>query len=509
MKLVLPAFARTTTFRLTLLSAVVFAASAALVLIYIYASLQNTMARRVDAEIAEEVDALTDAYDTRGINGLNQAVIERTLKDGPLLYVLTARGALRSGNLDGVPAAAPDEGLVTRFTYMRETEDGPEEARFARGYVKSFPGEFQLLVARDVDDDARYLNGVANTAWTATGMVLLLALSSGIFVSRRFARRLERLNDVVRFVSAGDLRKRAARTNTGDELDELSGNLNTMLDRIEHLMAAMRHAGDSIAHDLRSPITRLRNRLETAAIDARDDEDRCTIDAAVSDVNELLTTFDAVMRIARLEAGEKRPALASLDAGALVHDIGELYEPACEDKLLSLTVETAANLAVLADRALLSQAVANLLDNAIKYTPEGGAVALRARLTSGGQVEVSVTDTGPGIPEADRDRVRQRFVRLDASRTAPGSGLGLSLVQAVAGIHNGDLVLDDGPGEVDGRGPGLRAALVLEAVKHAEPPIGDAETERRNDAGAPFNAVSTSPQGRPNDETKHSSHSER
>ncbi len=472
-----PAFTRTATFRFTALVTGVFALSAGFILILIYISMQNTLARRTDAAIAGEVEVLTEAYRGGGLNGLNQAVAKRSLTDQDFLYILAyPQGERLSGSLDGLPLHANEEGVLSNFVYTRIDDNGVEERRRARGFVEDFAGGFRLLVGRDFHDDARFLSGMANTAWTATGFVLLLALGSGIFVSRRFAQRLERLNAVVRGVGGGDLHRRAVRNYTGDELDELAGNLNSMLDRIEHLMAAMRHAGDSIAHDLRSPLTRLRARLEAARAEADSEADAEAITTAVTDVDELLGTFDAVMRIARLEAGEKRPALAPLDLGELAADIGDLYCPACEEKELELSLETPSDLTIKGDRALLSQAVANLLDNAIKYTPEGGAIALRTRQCSDGRIEVSVTDTGPGIPVEARERVRQRFVRLDASRSAAGVGLGLSLVEAVADIHNAELVLDDGPGMVDGRGPGLRAALVFPAQVKS---LTDSSSERR------------------------------
>lgn len=471
----LPAFTRTATFRFTALAGAAFAVSAALVLVFLYAALHTTLAARIDSEITDEITLLGRAYDRGGLNGLNQAVVRRSLDDQDFLYILTYPGGVRlSGSLTGLPAEADQPGEMAQFQYRSGGDDAPDERRFARGYVVEFAGGFRLLVARDFDDEARFLARVAQTSWTATGVILLLALGSGVFVSRRFAHRLEQLNNVVRDVSAGDLHQRAGRTHTNDELDLLAGNLNAMLDRIEHLMAGLRHAGDAIAHDLRSPLTRLRARLEAARSSIAEPaagDGAATLDAAVGDVDELLTTFDAVMRIARLEAGEKRASLALLDLSALAGDLGELYEPAGEDKDIAIAMDVSRELNIFGDKALLSQAIANLLDNAIKYTPEGGAITLSTQRRRDGRVEVSVTDTGPGIPPDARDKVRQRFVRLDQSRTMPGSGLGLSLVQAVASIHAGELLLEDGPGLINGRGPGLRAALVLSAVEAAPGPM--------------------------------------
>ena len=333
----------------------------------------------------------------------------------------------------------------------------------ARGRIVDLPSGYQLFVGLDVDEENRLISRMLNTILAASALALALGVAGGIFISRRFVRRLDRINNVARRVRAGDLKHRAPRNYTGDELDELSENFNNMLDRVEALMIRMRQTGDSIAHDLRTPLTRMRNRLDDALREDGDVEAReQALERAVADTDEILGIFSSILSLSRLESGEGRTSIVELDPADVAADLAELYEPVCEDEGLSFDSEIQTGLAILGDRGLLSQALANILDNAVKYTPSGGAVTLRLRETADGEVEFSVTDTGPGVPDADRERVTQRFVRLDNSRTQPGSGLGLSLVQAIVDVHNGRFELGEGPGVVaGGHGPGLRAALVF------------------------------------------------
>lgn len=467
----LPSLFRRTPFRLTLLFLALFAAVAAAVLAYVYVASAQEARTRAERSVRGEMEILSGIFRERGLDALNRALIDRTLSNGSYLYILmTPDGQKITGNLTTSPITdfqGPRQWETFRFT------DVDAEGRVVRTQsmgvqVRLSTGEM-LFVAEDIGDMERYLARLTQALWGAMAMVLVLGVGGGLLVSRNVEKAMGRLNSVVVAVQEGDLKARAAIKGNGDELDELGQGLNAMLDRMEASMASIRHAGDAIAHDLRSPLTRMRAKMEVALIDAEAGkiDGVEALEMALAEADDLLKTFNAVLAIARLQAAAgsgRTPDPSRFDAADLAADMAELYEPASEDKGLEFSAEIERGLLVDANRAFLSQALANVLDNAVKYTPSGGAVVLRARRRSSGDVEFSVTDTGPGVPAEDRDRVLQRFVRLDNSRTEPGSGLGLSLVGAVMEAHAGRIQLDEGPGEYGGQGPGLRVALILPAA---------------------------------------------
>jgi signal transduction histidine kinase len=351
----------------------------------------------------------------------------------------------------------------TSFSVTDQDAQGHTMKHPARGLQQRLSGGQIIFVGADIGADEAYVNKIVHALQGAGALVVLLGLAGGGLVSRNVTRSMVGLTGVVDAVRNGDLGARAQVRGARDEFDELAAGVNEMLDRLERSMAGHKHAGDAIAHDLRSPLTRLRARLETAYMDVEAGKGDPTkaLAQALEDTDGVLKTFGAVLSIARLQAAGVAPDPQLFDPAELAADISELYEPLCEDKGIDFDAEFSKDLQVRGNREFLAQALANILDNAVKYTPAGGAIMLRVRRRSSGEVEYSVTDTGPGVPDEDRERVVQRFVRLENSRNQPGAGLGLSLVVAVAEAHGGRLELDEGPGKVGEMGPGLRVALIL------------------------------------------------
>ncbi len=461
----LPRLLRTTPFRLTLLFLALFMAAASAILAYIFIATAGEATRRTDRDITREMRSLTAAYDRAGVDALNQALIERAAGEQPFLYLLMKPNGQRiSGSIEESPLEA-FEGR-DKWTTFQVTDTGPRGAPVrhpARGLQTKLSGGEILFVGADVAEDEAYVVKIVRAMEGAGALVIALGLLGGALVSRNVSRSMVGLSEVVTAVRNGDLGARAPVRGADDEFDELAHGMNEMLDRLERSMAGHKHSGDAIAHDLRSPLTRLRARLEASLLEVeagRGDPEKA-LAQAVEDTDGVLKTFAAVLAIARLQAAGSAPRQELFDPAELGAGMAELYEPVCEDKGLDFKAELASDLQVRGDREFLAQALANILDNAVKYTPAGGAIMLRLRRRSSGEIEFSVTDTGSGVPEQDRERVVERFVRLENSRNEPGAGLGLSLVAAVAEAHGGRLELDEGPGKVGEMGPGLRVAIVL------------------------------------------------
>ena len=464
----LPQVLRTTPFRLTLLFLALFAAAACAFLAYIYLATAGEVTRRADTQVSAEMRSLETVYTRGGFPALNQAVIERSASDHVLVYLLMDEaGHPVSGSIAVSPVKIGHRTHAWASFVLTETNpDGAVVRLPARGLQERMAGGEFVFVGADVGEAEGFVVRILRAIWGAGALVIVLGLAGGILVSRDVNRTMASLIDVIDAARSGDLHARAKVRGAGDEYDELASGLNDMLERLERSVGGLRHAGDAIAHDLRSPLTRLRARLEAAMIeaDAGRTDPKAALHQALEDADGVLRTFTAVLAIARLEAAGDAPDQKLFDPGVLAADVAELYEPLAEDKGLDFKAELTPSLTVKGNREFLAQALSNILDNALKYPPPGGAVMLRVRRRSSGDIEISVTDTGPGVAAADRARVIERFVRLERSRNLPGVGLGLSLVAAVARSHRGHLELDEGPGGVDESGPGLRVALVLPRV---------------------------------------------
>ena len=462
----LPNLVRTTPFRLTLLFLALFAGAAAAFLLYIYSVTAGEVTRFADAGVVREIQSLETVYAGGGASALKASLADRAASGRPFFYLLLDQNGHRIwGTIDHSPVGEFNERNTVwmHFDVAAPVIGHSADHRLARGERQRLSGGEVLFVGADVSWAEAYVFKIIRALWGAGALVIVLGLAGGLVVSRNVNRSIAGMSEVVSAVEDGDYGARVQLRGAKDEFDELGAGLNHMLDRLERSIESLRHAGDAIAHDLRSPLSRLRARLEVALIDveAGKGDPKEALAQALEDTEGVLRTFSAVLAIARLQAAGAAPDQKPFDAGQLAADIAELYEPVCEAKDLDFSAELASGLHVRGNREFLAQALANVLDNAVKYTASGGAVMLRARRKSSGDVEFSVTDTGPGVPEEDRSRVVDRFVRLENSRNQPGAGLGLSLVAAVCEAHAGRLELDEGPGVVDGMGPGLRVALVL------------------------------------------------
>ena len=439
---------RTSTFRLSLLYVALFGASVLVLLAFIYWTTVRVIDGQISDTIEAEVRGLAEQYRARGMGQLIAVIEERSgpYGDPDSVYLLADPGLRRlAGNLSAWPreAAGAEDGWVEISARRAGGEEAHGTIR-ARTFV--LPGGFRLLVGRDPRGRADFEGLILETVGGALGITLVLGLLGGLVMSRRMLRRVDAVRETGQRIVRGDLSRRMPVTGVGDEFDRLSVTVNEMLDEIETLMTGLRTVTDSVAHDLRSPLTRLKSRLELALREMPADEHghRAALERAIAETDGILRTFATLMEIARAESGHAGIAMAPVDLRALVADAVELYAPLAEEK--GLTIESALEEtgAVSGHAQFLSQLVANLLDNALACTPEGRIRVSLAR-ESPGAVRLAVEDSGPGIPPEERERVLQRFVRLDASRTGSGSGLGLSLVAGVATLHRASLVLDESP----------------------------------------------------------------
>jgi len=449
---------RTHAFRLAALYFLVFAASVLGVLLFVYWTSANFVERQTEATLDAEITGLAEQYAQRGLSGLIQIVAARSAGDrgDAMIYLVTdPDGKPLAGNIAAWPAGVPTHSAWLSFALER-TINGRLELHPARGRLFIIPGGYRLLVGRDISDAAAFRGQVRATLLWAGLIAFAVGLIGGTVMSRNLLRRVEQVNRTSERVMAGNLSDRVPLRGTSDEFDQLAANLNRMLDQIERLMTAMREVTDDVAHDLRTPLSRLRTRLERALIEPYGADASAgssqgeAIRAALAEADRLLATFNSLLSIAELESGARRDQTEPLDLSEVARSAAELYEPVAEEKGFVLAVAAEPGVKIRGDRHLLSQALANLLDNALKYAGSG-EIEIRA-INRNGRAVLEVADRGAGIPEADRETVLDRFVRLEASRTTPGNGLGLSLVRAIVRRHGGSVVLEDNR-------PGLRVRL--------------------------------------------------
>ncbi len=428
----------------------------AVIVWHVMASSTRLVSEQVIETLTLEAETLEAILRTGGnIDTLKQEIDRRQRGHPERIYFVEAPdGQKLIGTLQRWPQAMQRGQPGGTFEYGSD----PRNPKLAVGVIRTLADGLNLLVARDLAPQHALAERIRWIYLGGFGLLAVGGLLAGYLASRGALGRVAEIAATSDGIRTGDLTRRVALTGSGDELDHIALNLNTMLDRIENLVAAMREVSDNIAHDLKTPLTRLRARAEAALRDNADHTAREGLEQVIDDADDIMKTFNALLLIARLEAGAVEASAETVELAALIRDVGELYEPVAEEAGVALHCTAQGDVTVRANRQLLGQAVANMIDNAIKYgSSSSGTAAASVEIgleIGASEVRITVGDHGPGIAEADRERVLRRFVRLEESRTKPGTGLGLSLVAAVARLHRGRLQLED-------NSPGLKVVLVL------------------------------------------------
>jgi signal transduction histidine kinase len=447
--------------RFGIIYAGLFGVSALALAAFLWWSTAGVMERQTDSAIDADWIGLLDHFNDDGLAGLIETIKQRVdgNVDDDAIYLLVDPGFHPlAGNMDGWPQAI----TLDTQTAELEIERGGIHG-MARMHQYELLGGLRLLIGRDIQAGAKMSHLLADSMLWAAGIAVALGSVGAWAVRGLFRATLADVSDVAAAIGAGDLTRRVRVTGQGDEFDLLAETINDMLDRIARLMDGVRQVSNAIAHDLRTPITRARARLEDAAMHANRAEDlRAAIERAQADLDGIVAVFQALLRIAEIEAGARRSAFAPVDLGPPLRELAEMYEAVAEENGQILRLDIPPALAVFGDQDMIQQAIANLLDNALKFSPPGGTIQLSAQAGPQG-IAITVADQGPGIPAEDRARATERFFRGEQARNTPGSGLGLALTQAVATLHGGILELAD-------NNPGLRATLHLPEHHHAPQP---------------------------------------
>ena len=441
--------------RFAMLYAALFGLSALALAMFLWWATAGLLDRQVDAAIRADAQGLHEQWDDGGLPALVLTIRDRlagNVDDDAIYLLVDAAGHRIAGNLEHWPAAVPMNGEW--FELPIEREGSRSLARVERIDLQ---GGFHLLIGRDVQVRARLRGVLTDALLWALLAVVVLGSAGALVVRGLFRSTLADVSRTTEAIIAGDLTRRVPVSGRGDEFDRLAETINDMLERIVRLMGGVRQVSNAIAHDLRTPITRARARLEDAALHAAGEADlRAAIERAQTDLDGVVAVFQALLRIAEIEAGASRSSFTRFELAPVLADLTELYGAVAEERSLRLELHCPEHLPASGDRELIQQAVANLLDNAIKFSPPGGPIRLEA--WDGPMLTIVVADRGPGIPEADRRRATERFFRGEKARNTPGSGLGLALVQAVATLHGGQLELSDND-------PGLRCVLRLPGTR--------------------------------------------
>lgn len=426
---------KTTAFRLALLYMAIFSGCVGALFVFVFINTNIFAERQIEAAIQAEVQSFQETYQRSGIPGLIQSInlrIDPNIRtDG--IYLLTGPEQTRiTGNLTSWPQDAIADDLWVNFTIVDMRQAGPDTAD-VRALLFFIPGGYQLLVGRDIRDAREFRGQLLRSLNIGIAFTVVIGLLGGVLFSRSIMGRVESITQTCRHIMRGDMSQRIERAGRGDELARLSDSVNEMLDQIERLMRGLREVSDNVAHDLRTPLNRLRSRLEVAIVNAKDQKEKEELQNAIADADGLLATFSSLLRIARAEAS-LRQSFKFIRLDAIVENVADLYQPLAEEKGIDFVVDIDRSARVLGDSNLIAQALANLTDNAIKYTPDGGTVRLQVRIENTGTV-FEISDTGVGVPPDLRKKVFERLYRIEDSRTSKGSGLGLSLVDAVSRSH--------------------------------------------------------------------------
>ncbi|MEM6761413.1 MAG: HAMP domain-containing sensor histidine kinase [Pseudomonadota bacterium] len=454
---------RTTAFKLTLVYLCVFVALSLGLIAYISMTTTRLFDRQLEVAINQEIAELNALFEAANLFRVMRTISRRSMSPDASVYLVTDfDGNPIAGNVSEIiydsVNAAPGEPFPVR--YMRPGQPGEEDAKSHRALAKlTVLGRYQLLVGRDVEDRIEFSTIIKRSIRGAIIVVMALALVSWIFLSRSVLRKVDAVAASSRQIIAGDLTRRLPVDRAGDEFDRLAETVNTMLDEINRLHTGLQEVSQNIAHDLKTPLTRVRNRLDELARNPPEPHEMDgVLSATIDECDQLIRTFEALLTIARVESHSSGLAMEPTDLSALIADMAEFYEPAAEDAGLALEADIAPGLAISGEPTLLRTMIANLMDNALKYgVSDHAAVALTLRRVKD-RAEVVVRDYGPGVPAPDRPRLTDRFVRMDAARTKPGSGLGLSMVKAIVGQHGGALFMEDAA-------PGLAVRIALPLSK--------------------------------------------